>query len=87
VTEHGPETVPYIASHLGSPHLQGGEPFIPPVTEWVLTQFGNDDRVFREFCMGRHAFGVLEGHARERRAELERAVGPFLQHRLPWVRR
>jgi hypothetical protein len=87
VTEHGAEPIRYIARHLESPRLQNGEPFIPPVTEWMLTHFGGSNRVFEEFCMGRHAFEVREGHARERRAELERAVTPFLEHRLPWVRR
>jgi hypothetical protein len=87
VTEHGAEVVRYIARHLDSPRLQSGAPFIPPVTEWVLSQFADDDRVFEEFCMGRHAFEVRVGPARDRRTELERAVGPFLRHTLPWVRR
>jgi hypothetical protein len=88
VTEHGPDPVPLIARHLDSPSLQqDGEPVIPPLTDWVLREFENDGRTFEAFCMGRHAIEVQVGHARERRAELERAVGPFLQHSLPWVRR
>jgi hypothetical protein len=87
VTENGSEPIPYIAYQLDTPRLQDDEPFIPPVTEWVMGQFGTDDRVFREFCAGRHAFEVQEGHARSRRAELERSISPFLEHPLPWVRR
>jgi hypothetical protein len=87
VSEHGAEPVRYIARHLENPCLQAGELFIPPVTEWVMAEYGADERVFREFCMGRHAFEIQEGHARDRRAGLEQAMGPFLQHRLPWVRR
>ena len=68
VTEHGREPIRYIAYQLDSPRLQNNKPFIPPVTEWVMTQFGTDDREFREFCAGRHAFEVLVGHARDRRA-------------------
>jgi hypothetical protein len=87
ITEHGSEPVQYIARHLDSPHLQDGVTFIPPVTGWVMTEFGSDDRVFQEFCMGRQAFEAQWGHARDRRAELERAIGPFLQYEVPWVRR
>jgi hypothetical protein len=85
--EHGAEPVRYIARHLASPRVQDGAPFIPPVTDWVLTQFGADDRIFGEFCMGRHAFEIREGHARDRRAELERSLEPFRNHGQLWVRR
>ena len=87
VTEHGREPIRYIAYQLDSPRLQNNEAVIPPVTEWVMTQFSGDDRVFREFCAGRHAFEVQVGHARDRRADVERAVGPFRDHALPWARR
>src|SRR5262245_53302403 len=52
-----------------------------PVTEWVSTKFENGDHVFRESCMGRHEFEIRIGQARERRAELDRSVRAFLQHR------
>jgi hypothetical protein len=88
VTEHGHAPIRHIAYQLDSPCLlQDNKLFIPPVTEWVMTQFGADDRVFREFCAGRHAFQVRVGHARDRRAELERTLAPFLEHPLHWVRR
>lgn len=87
MTEHGSEPIRYIAYQLETPHIQDNEPFIPPVTEWVMAQFGTDDKVFREFCAGRHSFEVQVGHARDRRSELERALAPFLEHPLQWVRR
>src|SRR5262249_9338279 len=65
VTEHG-GPVPLIARHLDSPRMQDGEPFVPPVTAWVMGQFGSDNTVFHEFCAGRHDFEVKVGHARDR---------------------
>ncbi len=87
VGQHGAEPVRYIARHLDSPCIQDGTPFIPPVTNWVLTQFGEDERVFGEFCMGRHAFEVRVGHTRDHRAEIEQDLEPFRNHTLRWVRR
>jgi hypothetical protein len=87
VMEHGAEPVRFMARHLESPWLRDGAVFIPPVTEWILTQFGAEERVFTEFCAGRHAFEMREGHARDRRAELVRAMAPFINHELAWVRR
>jgi hypothetical protein len=85
--EHGAEYVRYIARQLDSPRLENGVPLIPPVTDWVLTEFGENDRVWREFCAGRHAFEVREGHARDHRAELELELEPFRNNPKPWVRR
>jgi hypothetical protein len=86
LAENGSESVRYIAHQSETPHLKNGKPFIPPVTDWVMSQFGADERVFRDFCTGRHALEVQVGHPRERREELQRTVGPFLDHALPWVR-
>jgi hypothetical protein len=87
MAKYGNEPIRYIAYQLDSPRLQDSEPFIPPVTEWVMTQFGADDQVFREFCAGRHAFEVQEGHARSCRANLEKSMAPFLKHPQEWVLR
>lgn len=86
LTDHQ-ELARYVARHLDTPRLLAGAPFIPPVTEWVMGEFGSDDRVFFEFCAGRHALEVQAGHARDRRAALEVAMGPFRRHELDWVRR
>jgi hypothetical protein len=86
VAKH-PDLIRQLAYQLDSPCLQDNKPFIPPVSEWLMTKFGDDDHVFREFCAGRHSFEITEGHARDRRADLERNMAPFLEHTLPWVRR
>ncbi len=84
--EHGTGPVRGIAHHLDSPRLQSGVPSVPPVTGWVMGQFGGDDRIFRAFCAGRHCLEIRAGDAIDRRPELEREVGPFLGQE-GWVRR
>ncbi len=86
VLKHGSKLLRYIARHLPSPHLKDGEPKVPAVTEWVLSQFQDDDVILKEFCHGRHAGEVMVGYAHERRSELERAVRPFLSHPLRRIR-
>ena len=82
---NGREYMQYIAPHLEGPKMQDGKPIIPPVTEWALTEFEDDD-VFRAFCSGQHNGEVLVGDARDRRPELERVVEPFRNHPLRRVR-
>lgn len=86
VEEHGTEYLRYFARHLDSPSVQDGQTIIPPVTEWIFTKFEQDDQIFRQFCSGRHFLEVRSGHARDRRGELEKAMQPFLNHRLRRVR-
>jgi hypothetical protein len=86
VRGHDPALVKYIARHLESPYVKDGRPFVPPVTEWFLTEYEGDDRIFREFCAGRHSGEVLHGSASERRPSVEKAVRPFLEHPLRRVR-
>jgi hypothetical protein len=85
-TSQGSEALRALAFHLDSPHIKEGRPFVPPVTEWVLAHFEGDDEVFQAFCSGRHTIEILVGNARDRRAELEAAVGPFLHHPLRRIR-
>jgi hypothetical protein len=87
VTEQNGQAIAHIAYQLDTPILRDCKPFIPPVTEWFMKSYSADDRVFREFCAGRHSFEIREGHARDRRFELERNLTPFLEHPLTWVRR
>jgi len=86
LTDQGAELVRYVARHLSSPWIEGGAVVIPPVTDWVLTEFSADDQVFQRFCMGRHDGEVKVGHARDRRAALEKELEPFRDHPTPWVK-
>jgi hypothetical protein len=51
--ENGSGPIGHMAYQMDTPRLQDNKPFIPPVTEWLMTRFGADQRVFREFCAGR----------------------------------
>jgi hypothetical protein len=83
---HDPALVKYIARHMESPYVKDGRPFVPPVTEWLLTEYKGDDRIFREYCAGRHSGEIRQGSARDRRPAVEEAVRPFLDHPLRRVR-
>jgi hypothetical protein len=76
-----------VARHLIGPHLsEEGEPIIPPLTDWLLTTFGDNKEVFSEFCMGRHSGEVRVGHARDRHASVMQQIAPFVHHEKKWVR-
>jgi len=76
-----------LARHLPIPYFAEGEhPVVPPLTEYVLTQFADDERVFSEFCAGTHSLQWYMGDIaaqKEREAEMAK---PFLHHPLPRIR-
>jgi hypothetical protein len=52
-----------IARHLQPPYLdENNRPLVPPLTEFVLTTFGDDDRTFREFVAGVHSLQGFVGN-------------------------
>jgi hypothetical protein len=80
VSRTGVEGARRLARHLPIPHLDNGKPMVPPLTEWVLSTFGSDERVFKEFCMGVHSMEIRFGDIAaqyEREANTARA---FLEH-------
>ncbi len=87
VEEHGEQAARRVARHLAGPHIdENGNPVIPEVTDWLLTKYGNNRKVFTEFCMGQHSGEVRVGHARDRRESLHSLVDPFVDHKKQWVR-
>lgn len=85
--EHGVEAARRVGRHLPLPHLgPGGKPVVPPLTEFVLTRFEDDDWTFSEFCAGVHSFQTYTGdiaRQHEQEAELARR---FLGHQARRVR-
>ena len=76
-----------IARHLNGPRVdEQGNPVVPELADWLLTEFEEEEDVFAEFCMGRHGGEVRMGHARDRRGEVEALVRPFRNHSKRWVR-
>ncbi len=74
-----------IARHLSLPYLdENAQPFVPPLTEFVLSEFEDDDETFRKFCNGSHDFQMYSGDiALQKNKEAEIAKS-FLNY--PWRR-
>jgi hypothetical protein len=76
-----------IARHLPRPFLdQSGTPKIPPLTEFVLTRFEDDDRTFREFVNGTHSFQLYRGSYASAREHEALQANPFLTSPLRRIR-
>jgi hypothetical protein len=52
----------------------------------LLTEYQNDDEVFRAFLLGRHALETFWGLASARYGDFELKYSPYLKHPLPRVR-
>ncbi|GAB1540622.1 hypothetical protein NUACC21_32910 [Scytonema sp. NUACC21] len=76
-----------IARNLPIPYLDdSGNPVVPPLTEFVLSEFEEDDTIFQQFCSGSHSLQVYMGDiASQKRKEAEIAI-KFLHHPLRRVR-
>jgi hypothetical protein len=75
-----------ITRLLPAPFLHEGVPTVPELTAFVLDQFGDDEEVFDEFCMGARTHSVRVGDIAadyDRDAVVARA---FRTHRSRWVR-
>jgi hypothetical protein len=84
--EVGVEGARRIARHLPPPRLIGDELNVHPLTEYVLSHFEQDDRVFREFVAGVHSLEMYSGDIvgqHEREAEVARK---FMDHPLRRIR-
>lgn len=76
-----------IARHLLSPSSTADNPIhVPPLTEWVLSEFEEDERTFNEFCAGRHAFETYWGSIGSYFVGVEERMQPYLKHPLRRVR-
>lgn len=87
VDKYGVDGARVIARHISSPRpLDNDKCYVPPLTEWLLSKFEDDDRVFNEFCAGRHSFETWCGPAKERYKNVEKTMKPYLSHQLRRVR-
>jgi hypothetical protein len=76
-----------IARHLPPPYLtKTGQPEVPPLTEYVLTQFEDDQRTFSEFVAGVHSLQGYWGSFSEARQKEADAARAFLNHRAKRIR-
>jgi hypothetical protein len=83
----GVEGARKVARHLQLPTLDANkQPIIPPLTEFVLRQFENDDRTFQEFCTGAHAGQWYNGDIAGKHETEARKAEQFLNHPMRRVR-
>ncbi len=76
-----------IARHLPPPGpTEKGEQLVPPLTEFILSRFEDDDEVFREFLAGTHAGRGYTGDISTRHDEEAETARQFLGHPLKRVR-
>ncbi len=77
----------HIARHLSIPYLdENSKPIVPPLTEFVLSEFENDEDTFRKFCISSHNLQIYRGditYQKEKEAEIAKY---FLNHPLRRVR-
>lgn len=84
---HGLPAARALARHLPVPRFVDDQRFLPPLTELVLGNFGEDDRVFREFSAGVHGVESRAGDLAAQAEEDARLAAAFLDHPLACVRR
>jgi hypothetical protein len=76
-----------IARNLPIPYLdECGKPVVPPLTEFVLSEFEDDERTFREFCLGSHSLQMYIGDIASQKQKEAEIAREFLNHPLRRVR-
>ncbi len=84
--ENGVPAARAIARHLPRPELRDGNPFIPPLTEFVLSEFEKDDGVAAEYAAGVHGMEVMVGDISAHLRSHADFARHFLGHRLRRIR-
>jgi len=83
----GVEAARRLARHLPHPSLdEGGNPYIAPLTEYVLTTFGDDERVREEFALGTHSNQVYMGDMADQMEREAEFAEQFRHHAMPAIR-
>ncbi len=87
IVTHGVTAARVVATHLPPPYVDTeGTPVVPPLTEFVLQRFGDDQRVVSSFSAGRHSFQMYSGDIAGQH-EREAAIAErFLAHAIRGIR-
>jgi hypothetical protein len=76
-----------IAKQLSLPYLdEDGKPIVPPLTEFVLSQFEDDEDTFRKFCISSHNLQVYVGDTVAHKNKEVEIARSFLNHPLRRIR-
>jgi hypothetical protein len=87
VKQAGPKAARAIARHLLGPMPTPDDPLhVPPLTEWLLSEFEDDDQVFQQFCSGRHSRQIYMGSISGCLEGTVERIRPYLDHPLRRVR-
>ncbi|HXA64421.1 MAG TPA: hypothetical protein VNV82_04670 [Bryobacteraceae bacterium] len=87
LSQVGIEGARRLARHLPSPVVApDGTPTVPELTEGVLSIYGEDAEVFREFGVGRHDMEVSLGPLSSNYEGRAQGARPFLNHPLAVIR-
>jgi hypothetical protein len=87
MSQVGVEGARRIARHLPSPMVApDGTPTVPELTERVLSVYGSDTDVFREFRAGRHDMEVSWGSLSSKYEGQAQVARAFLNHPLAAIR-
>ncbi|MEY8750078.1 hypothetical protein [Alkalicoccobacillus gibsonii] len=88
VENNGIDAARAIARHIASPYpKENDKSYVPQLTEWLLSTYEWDDRLFREFIAGRHSLEVINiSEAIKNHEVLVQEMEPYLSHSLNRVR-
>jgi len=87
IKKHGVEAARRLARHLPVPYVDSdGKAIVPPLTEFVLETFEDDDQTFREFCAGVHGLQLYSGDIAAQHEKEAEVARKFLDHPLRRVR-
>jgi hypothetical protein len=76
-----------LARHVPRPFVdEAGTPVVPSVTEYLLEHFGEDEAVFRSFCIGVHGSETWVGDPTDQILKEADEALLFIEHPLPKVR-
>lgn len=83
----GESVVAAIARHVKSPYVEGDQPVVPDLTNWLLTKYGGNEKVVNSFLIGRHSGEWRSGHARDRASAQLAMLKRFEDRPEPWIKR
>jgi hypothetical protein len=87
VSQSGSKAARAIARYLPGPIPKHDDPlYVPPVTEWLLSEFEDDDQVFEQFRTGRNARQIYVGAVSGHFEGTDDRIAPYLDHPLRRVR-
>ena len=87
IKSYGVEAARRLARHVPSPYTdETGNPIVPPLTEFILKSFEDDDRTFHEFCAGVHTNQTYTGNIAAQFNQEAEVAKKFLSHPLKRIR-